>query len=387
LAQAGRYEDALRLSEETLIINRDFASERPQGRADLSLCLSNTAGYLFDLDRLTESLRLSEEALAIRRVLADERPDKYLEHLAVSLRNTAAPLGKLGRYEEAMQLSEEDVVITRALFAQRPDAYRGEIADSTADNSVRFASLGRYRSAIAAAEEAVSISTVLANKYPDSHSLTLARSLHIHSSSLMNVGRYDEASNASRLALTAVTSVRSDARMVLRDRLDVEAGLLLHLSLAGRLDEALIQMGNGDETLQNLIAGSHVVGLLEAASRYDLARAQVNLRLKRVTEARQCALAAAGRADLVLLKGHRSFAVEAAMSWATVADADAFENLPQEATSSAERALQLLAEDLENRPRILPRGVAEICGHLVTDDWRVGFPNVCAALEIVADRE
>src|SRR5260221_9013801 len=197
----------------------------------------------------------------------------------------------------------------------------------------------------------------------------------------MSVGKYDEASNGSLRAVTAITAVTSRARIVLRDRLDVEAGFLLHLSLAGRSDEALIRMEEGNKILQELITGPYVVGLVEAASRYDAARAVVNLSLRRGVAARECALTAAERAESVLLKGHRGFLVGAAVSWAIVSAACALENLTHEAELSAERALLLLAENLESQPRRLPRGVVQICSHLLVDEWRLAFPKVYAALE------
>jgi hypothetical protein len=138
---------------------------------------------LAEAGRREQALTLSEEAVTLRRQLAQANPDAYLPDLAGSVGNHALRLAEAGRREQALTLSEEAVTLRRQLAQANPDAYLPDLARALwMAGYVRRLLLtdlseAEINDGVRATQEAVDIYTKLANAEPEAFAADLAATL------------------------------------------------------------------------------------------------------------------------------------------------------------------------------------------------------------------
>jgi tetratricopeptide (TPR) repeat protein len=122
LGGAGRRDEALAASEEAVGIYRELAAQRADALldasalADLATALTNASVRLGDAGRREDALAASEESVEILRQLEDARPDAFLPDLTTALTNQADRLSELGRRQEALRTIEEALSLMLPTF-------------------------------------------------------------------------------------------------------------------------------------------------------------------------------------------------------------------------------------------------------------------------------
>ena len=174
----GRYDDALKLDQETLEIReRVLGSEHPSTLSSRN-GLANTYGAL---GRYEEALELDQETLEIReRVLGPEHPD------TLGIRsNLANDYRALGRNDEALELDQGTLeIMEQVLGPEHPDtlASRNGLA-------ITYRALGRNDEALELDQETLEIrERLLGPEHPDT--LTSRSNLAVD---YQQLDRYDEA--------------------------------------------------------------------------------------------------------------------------------------------------------------------------------------------------
>ncbi|MGW4807640.1 tetratricopeptide repeat protein, partial [Kitasatospora sp. NPDC004272] len=114
---------AAQLFERLVTIHRGQPRHDPDRRSRLGRSLNRLAIRLGDLGRWEEALAVAEEAVLVHRGLVAVRPDEYLPQFGKVLNTLAIRLGDLGRWEEALAVAEEAILVHRGLVAVRPDEY------------------------------------------------------------------------------------------------------------------------------------------------------------------------------------------------------------------------------------------------------------------------
>jgi eukaryotic-like serine/threonine-protein kinase len=153
----GRHAEALKLHEETLKLRQ--AKLGPDDPDTVS-SMHNLAGSYYDLGRYTEALRLNEETLRLLKAkFGPDHPDTLM-----SMSNLAGSYAAVGRHADALRLGEETLVLYKAkLGAEHPDTLRsmGTLAKIYHD-------LARYAEALKLQEETLALQTVkLGPDHPD----------------------------------------------------------------------------------------------------------------------------------------------------------------------------------------------------------------------------
>ena len=273
LADLGRREDALAVSQEAVGIYRELAAARLDVfRPDLASSLNNLALSLGDLGRREDALAAIQEAVGIYRELAAARPDVFRPGLAGSLTNLVVRLGGLGRRDDALAAGQEAVGIYRELAAARPDVFRPGLAMSLINLANGLGDLGRREDALAAIQEAVGIYRGLAAARPDAFRPGLARALNNLAVRLGALGRREDALAPIEEAAgiyRGLAAARPDAFRP--DLAGALANLALSLGDLGRREDALAAIQEAAGVYRKLAAAR------PDAFRPDLARALINL--------------------------------------------------------------------------------------------------------------
>jgi len=187
LYQAGRYNEAMSLAEEALLIHREQLGER---HPDVALSLNNLAGLYSAQGRYGEAEPLHQEALLIRR----EQLGKHHPDVARSLSNLATLYEGQGRYGEAEPLLQEALSIQREQLGGR----HLDVALSLNNLAGLYRAQGRYEEAEPFHQEALSIRREqLGERHPD-----VAQSLSNLAYLYQDQGRYEEAEPLHQEALT-----------------------------------------------------------------------------------------------------------------------------------------------------------------------------------------
>ncbi|MEU4496998.1 tetratricopeptide repeat protein [Streptomyces sp. NPDC023998] len=241
LAQTGRREDALPVSEEAVQLYRDLVRvNRDAHLPELAMALNNHAKWLAQTGRREDALPVSEEAVQLRRDLVRVNRDAHLPELAMALNNHAAMLTETGRREDALPVSEEAVQLRRELVRVNRDAHLPELAMALNNHAVQLARVGRREEALPLSEQGVQFYRELVRVNRDAHLPELAMALNNHAARLSGVGRTEEALPVSEEAL----QLRRELVRVNRDAYLPDLAMALNnhakwLAGVGRVEEAL----------------------------------------------------------------------------------------------------------------------------------------------------
>jgi serine/threonine protein kinase len=174
----GKYDDALRLKEDTLALCEFRVGP---GHPNTLHAMSNLAVAYSALGRYADTLKVNEEILARRKArFGPDHPDTLL-----SMHNLAATYYALGRYDDALKLREETVALRKArLGPDHPDTL-----GSMDDLASSYSAVGRHTDAVKLAEQTLALRKArLGPDHPD----TLV-SMNNLASNYHRVGRYADA--------------------------------------------------------------------------------------------------------------------------------------------------------------------------------------------------
>ncbi|MFF6895820.1 tetratricopeptide repeat protein [Streptomyces microflavus] len=198
----------------------------------LATSLSSVGVRMAEVGRRDEALAVTEEAVEIYRRLARDNPAAYEPAFAGSLSNVGIQLAEVGRRDEALAVTEEAVEIYRRLARDNPAAYEPAFAGSLSNLGVRMAQVGRRDKALAITEEAVEIRRRLARDNPAAYELDLAASLSVSAALLAAEGDFSVALRATgeavelyRRHVAAVPPVFPRLHAVLELQADLLEGL------------------------------------------------------------------------------------------------------------------------------------------------------------------
>ncbi|KZP14714.1 TPR-like protein [Athelia psychrophila] len=243
LSALGLHDEALAANEEALDLYRALAAERPAVfNVDLARSLSNLSMYLSALGRHEEAVAETKEALDLYRALAAERPAVFNADFARSLSNLSMYLSALGRHEEAAAETREALDLYRALAAERPVVFDGDLAWSLGNLSMYLSALGWHEEAVAETKEALHLYRALAAGRPVVFNPDLARSLSNLSAYLPALGRHEEAVAVIKEALDLYRALAAERPAVFNVELARSLfNLSMYLSALGRHEEAVAE--------------------------------------------------------------------------------------------------------------------------------------------------
>ncbi|MGD1904755.1 MAG: CHAT domain-containing protein [Leptolyngbyaceae cyanobacterium] len=186
LYQSGRYDEAISLAEELLVILREQLGE---DHLDVANSLNNLAELHLTQNRYGEVESFYQEALGIYRDQLGERHP----NVASNLNNLATLYRKQGRYREAESLHLEALAIRHEQFgAQHPS-----VGDSLSNLASVYYAQGRYIEAEPLFQQALAIDReALGEDHP-----SVANSLNKLAGLYQNQGRYGEAESLIQQAL------------------------------------------------------------------------------------------------------------------------------------------------------------------------------------------
>lgn len=207
--RVGRYDDAAHLDYETLhLMERVLGAEHP----DALTSRSNLAAGYMRLGRYEEALRLDEETLELMQdILGEEHPDTL-----TTRSNLAVDYTVLERFEDALRLDEETLRLReRVLGPEHADTLtsRGNLA---AD----YMRLDRHDEALQLAEETLRLrERIMGREHPDT--LTSRSQLAV---GYANAGRFEDAQKLDEVTLSLMERVMgADHRVTLTIRANLEA--------------------------------------------------------------------------------------------------------------------------------------------------------------------
>jgi len=122
-----------------------------------------------DLGRYEEALKSTEEAVKIYRELAKKNPDRFLLELATAFNSLKVMYASLGHHKEALKAAEEAVKIYRELAEKNPDRFLPDLAQSLmfeAGILLQIGGEGNCRKAKEHLKEAQEILKPFYEKYP-----------------------------------------------------------------------------------------------------------------------------------------------------------------------------------------------------------------------------
>ena len=184
LLTIGRFQEALPLFEQALMIVREIGERQGEG-----VILSNIGAVYHNLGRYEQALATYEEALAIRTEVGDRAG------VGQTLNNIGLVYSNLGRYEQALATYDQALAI------------RTEVGDRAGEGATLnniaevYSNLGRYEQALATYEEALAISTEVGNRRGEGITLTNIGVVY------RNLGRYEQALATYEQALAIFTEV------------------------------------------------------------------------------------------------------------------------------------------------------------------------------------
>jgi non-specific serine/threonine protein kinase/serine/threonine-protein kinase len=155
----GRYNDALKLREETLALRKiKLGPNHP----DTLMSMHNLAKSYYTVGRRREALTLSEETLALRKAkLGPDDPETL-----ISMTLVAGCYNGLGRYADAIKLKEQTLALRKAkLGPDNPDTLT-----SMYEVAVGYDRLGRYADSIELYEKTLAL---MKAKLGDDHTDTI----------------------------------------------------------------------------------------------------------------------------------------------------------------------------------------------------------------------
>ncbi|MCX4099235.1 tetratricopeptide repeat protein [Nocardia sp. alder85J] len=233
LANAGRQDEALTVTQDAVTVYRRLATANPASHEpDLAMSLNNLGIRLSEVGRREDALAPAEEAVAVYRRLAAANPAAHEPDLATSLNNLGAWLSGVGRREDALVPAEEAVAVYRRLAAANPAAHEPSLAAALSNLGAWLSGVGRREDALVPAEEAVAVYRRLATANPAAYEPDLAWSLWVYASVCSGLGEHlvaahtaaQEAVSKYRQLYTRYPEVFADdlagARTTLADILD-----------------------------------------------------------------------------------------------------------------------------------------------------------------------
>jgi len=276
LANAGRYQDALKAAEEAVEQYRDLARDDPaRYNARLANALDRHGTSLWALGRHRQAQTVSAEAVELHRALTEAEPATHEGGLANALANLGVSLWALGRNRKAQAATEEALDIYRRLVTLGPAKYDAGLADTLHNYGNDLYSIGEHRKAFKTAEQAVKIYRRLAADDPARYEADLADVLDALGVRLWAL-RQPAAALAPAEEALAIRRRLSTANPAAHepDLADSFDNLGLHLRALRRDEEALALSEQGLAIRRRLAAAS------PGTQEPDLANALNNLGLR-----------------------------------------------------------------------------------------------------------
>ncbi|MGW5127384.1 AAA family ATPase [Streptomyces sp. NPDC004069] len=202
LANAGRYEDALRVARALADVYRrvgeDIAAADETSVLMHVVARLKVAGYLVKTGDTDEALAESEQVLAMARRMTAEHAGMGDDLLAMTLQQAAMVLKAAGLCDRALALQRELVACWERGVAKGVDGALSKVAWSLLGLAEDLRDSGQTMEALALGDRAVGIWRDLMVDRPDSCRPHLATALYQRGCTLAATGRYVEAAEAAR---------------------------------------------------------------------------------------------------------------------------------------------------------------------------------------------
>ncbi|WP_204154601.1 CHAT domain-containing tetratricopeptide repeat protein [Leptolyngbya sp. CCY15150] len=184
LLAIGRFQEALPLFEQALMIVREMGERQGEGT------ILNNIGVVYrNLGRNEQALDYYEQALAIVTEVGDRATE------GVTLNNIGAVYDNLGRYEQALATYEEALAILTEVGDRRGEGI------TLTNIGLVYSNLGRYEQALATYEQALAIAEEIGDRRGEGTTLSNIGLVY------RNLGRYEQALATYEQALAIRTEV------------------------------------------------------------------------------------------------------------------------------------------------------------------------------------
>ncbi|HTG35471.1 MAG TPA: CHAT domain-containing protein [Thermoanaerobaculia bacterium] len=203
LAQEGRFEDAVTVATDAVLLYEELASAEPvRYEADLTSARHNLSIWLPHIERTQDALTAGEQAVAGYRRLSNRDPQRYTASLALALNNLSNRLAEVGREDDALTVVQEAVYVLRELSRHDAETHEPELARALTTLSSHLRAKGRYDEALLVAQEAIDIRRRLAQRDPARYDTALAITLNNAANLLGDLQRPQEALSLLREVIT-----------------------------------------------------------------------------------------------------------------------------------------------------------------------------------------
>ncbi len=254
-AAAGRWDEAIKLQEEVLLLRRKDDPEHPVTLK----AMANLVAFYADAGRSAEALKLGEEVLALsRKVLGSEHPQTL-----AAMGNLALSYEAAGRQAEALQLKEEVLTLSRMVNGPEHPA----TLDAMLNLATSYFNANRRDEALELREKLLPLSRkVKGPEHPDT-----LRAMSGLATSWGAIGRGDEELKLREQLLPLSRKVNGPEHP---ETLGAMTNLAISLGEIGRLAEA-IELQQRALVLKRRVLPPHhpyrFVALQNMAKLYDMA--------------------------------------------------------------------------------------------------------------------
>lgn len=195
LDDADRTAEALRISDEALLLGTRLARSGPAGVYDamLAVVVSNRSRILFNAGLDGWAIAAAQDAVDRYLALTKKYPARYTPDLANAYDWHGILLRRAGRWQEAAIVSGREVALLRRLVAEDPRTYRSSLALALFQEDDALARLGQPEAALPLIAEATGLYRTLAREEPAENTGDLADALHNFCVRLDALGRMQEA--------------------------------------------------------------------------------------------------------------------------------------------------------------------------------------------------
>ena len=243
---AGRYEEALRVQQQSVQLHRQLVAQDSSQRAKLAAALHNLGVVMIRLGRKSEAILPTGESLALYRTEGLSRGSQVSRELERPLRNLVLLYFEGNRPQDALPLADELVRLHQSLagdelFAPLAQAERVDVLNLRSNVLV---ALNRPREALLDLETAVSLSRALNLRVPQNLALlySLAGTLVNYSQVADLLGQFGQALPPAR-----------DAEALLRQIARAQPQLMGDWAKSlSRLGQAYAQVGESNKARPHL---------------------------------------------------------------------------------------------------------------------------------------
>jgi tetratricopeptide (TPR) repeat protein len=255
---AGRYEEALRIQQQSVQLHRQLVAQDSSQRPKLASSLHNLGVVLIRLGRKGEAILPTEESLALYRAEAVSQGSEGSQELERPLRNLVLLYFEGNRPQDALPLADQLVRLHQRLAADEsfPPLAQAEEVDVLNLRANVLVSLNRPREALHDLEAAVSLSRELNKRVPQN--LALMYSL---AGSLVNFSQVADLLGQFGQALPPAQDAEALLRQISRAQPQLMGDWAKSLS---RLGQAYAQLGEPTKAKPHL---EEAIALMRLLSR------------------------------------------------------------------------------------------------------------------------